>query len=381
MNLRQNTLAVLNYEKYDALPIVYFGYWRETLEKWCKEGHVSKEEHLGWRDGNEYDKAIGKRIGFDYNWFTCATQKSTMGDSKFTPLYPNFEIEVIEKRADGSYIMRDSEGVIVMKKEGATSIPTEIEHTLKDRASWEKYYLPKLQYTDERIDNKLMEELLKKDAERDTPLGVLAGSLLGQIRNWIGFENMSYMYADDQDLLVEIIDTVGDLAYKVMEKMLSFGIKFDYAHYWEDICYKNGPLVVPSFFAKAVGPHYTRISKLLNDNGVGIISLDCDGWIDTLVPIWLENGVNTMFPIEVGTWGASIAPWREKYGREIRGVGGMNKNVLSADYAAIDREIERLKPLVELGGYIPCPDHRIAPDAKYENVQYYCERMRETFNM
>ena len=56
-------------------------------------------------------------------------------------------------------------------------------------------------------------------------------------------------------------------------------------------------------------------------------------------------------------------------------VGGMNKSVFARDYAAIDREIERLRPLIALGGYIPCPDHRIAPDAKFENVQYYCERL------
>ena len=43
------------------------------------------------------------------------------------------------------------------------------------------------------------------------------------------------------------------------------------------------------------------------------------------------------------------------------------------------REIERLKPIVDMGGYIPCPDHRIPPDAKWENVQYYCERFRKTF--
>ena len=47
--------------------------------------------------------------------------------------------------------------------------------------------------------------------------------------------------------------------------------------------------------------------------------------------------------------------------------------------AAVDEEIERLKPLIELGGYIPCPDHRIAPDAEWDNVRYYCERMRKEF--
>jgi uroporphyrinogen decarboxylase len=86
-----------------------------------------------------------------------------------------------------------------------------------------------------------------------------------------------------------------------------------------------------------------------------------------------------MFPIEVGTWHASIEPRRAQYGKELRGVGGMDKRVLTYDYAAIDAEIERLKPLVELGGYIPCPDHRIAPDAEWSNVQCYCEKMREAF--
>ena len=55
----------------------------------------------------------------------------------------------------------------------------------------------------------------------------------------------------------------------------------------------------------------------------------------------------------------------------------MNKNVFARDKAAVEAEVERLKPLMDLGGYIPCPDHRIAPDAKFELVQYYCERMNQ----
>ena len=57
----------------------------------------------------------------------------------------------------------------------------------------------------------------------------------------------------------------------------------------------------------------------------------------------------------------------------------MNKTVFSKDRAAIDAEIERLKPLVELGGYIPCPDHRIPPDAEWDNGRYYCDQLRAAF--
>jgi len=60
-------------------------------------------------------------------------------------------------------------------------------------------------------------------------------------------------------------------------------------------------------------------------------------------------------------------------------VGGVNKNVFSKDRAAVDAEVARIKLLVALGGYLPCIDHRIAPDAKWELVRYYCDRMRETF--
>jgi uroporphyrinogen decarboxylase len=205
------------------------------------------------------------------------------------------------------------------------------------------------------------------------------GSLFGTIRNWVGVVGSAYILADDEALFTEIIDVCADLTYRCVEAALASGVRFDVGHYWEDICFKNGPLIHPEVFAEKVGPHYRRTTDLLHQYGINIVSLDCDGKIDALIPTWLENGVNTMFPIEVGTWDANIAPWRAQYGREIRGVGGMNKVVYAYDKAAVDAEIERLKPLVDLGGFIPCPDHRIPPDAKFENVAYYCERMRQIY--
>ena len=215
--------------------------------------------------------------------------------------------------------------------------------------------------------------------QRDIPLGIHCGSLFGKIRDWCGIVGLSYLLADDPDLVDEMITTVADLCYEVTRNVLASGAIFDFGHFWEDICFKSGPLVNPAFFDRQVGPHYARIVRLLHDHGVDIVSVDCDGKIDRLLPTWLRNGVNTMFPIEVGTWNASIGPWRERYGRDLRGVGGMDKRVFAQDRAGIDAEIERLRPLVDLGGYIPCPDHRIAPDAKWDNVRYYCDRMRAVF--
>ncbi len=383
MNNRDRAIAILRYQNYDRLPVVHFGFWDETLLKWAEEGHITAQEAHEWADGNPTDAAITHRLGFDFNWYSCFHPN--------TGLRPAFAPRLIAEFPDGSQHIMNTDGAIVLHKPEAGSIPAEIEHTLKDRSSWEAEFKWRLQFVAERVTQAWVnvgQQMVRFDQgglaylhknERDIPYGLHCGSLYGKIRDWLGLVNSSYLQVDDPELFDEIIDTVGTLCYEVTRAALESGAKFDFAHFWEDICFREGPLINPRVFRAKVGPHYRRITELVNSYGIDIISLDCDGKIDDLVPIWLDNGVNTMFPIEVGVWDASIAPWREKYGRELRGVGGMDKRVFAYDYAVIDAEIERLKPLVDLGGYIPCPDHRLPPNAKWENVQYYCDRMRKMF--
>lgn len=382
MTHRERALAVLNYQPCDRLPIVHFGFWEETLEKWVAEGHLKPGDVEGIWDGNAVDRRLCGILGFDFNWA-----------SHFSPnanLFPGFEYRVIEELPDGSRKALNPQGVVILEKPGTRSIPMEFEHTLKTRADWEEQYRHRFQWHPDRV---LQAGVLLdsgevrpfgdgglewlRDGGREYPYGLFCGSLYGYVRDIIGAA--STLFAEDMDLFIEMIDTIAELSYQNTKYVLEQGAKFDFAHFWEDICFKNGPLIVPSLFDSFVGPHYRRVTDLVRAHGIDIVSLDCDGCIDALVPTWFANGVNTMFPIEVGTWRASVAPWRERFGRGLRGVGGMDKVVFSRDRAAVDAEVERLRPLVDLGGYIPCPDHRIAPDAEYDNVRYYCDRMRAVF--
>ena len=375
MNLRENVNAILHYEKFDRFPVLSMGYWKETLEKWANEGHIRMEDaqeymNCVWKPMPDEDapavKAIREKLGFDYNW-----------DNYFRPkafLFPEFEREVLEVKPDGSRIIRDPMGLIVMEKPGVISIPAEIGTTLTDRQAWEEFYLPKFQWNPERtFEKQLKDRYLANDHEY--PLVLQCGSLIGDIRNMMGLTELSYLYVDDPELYGEILDTVGNLSYQCVKHVLETGVKFDAGHFWEDICCRNGPLVPTEVFEEYLVPHYRKITSLLLEYGIDIVTVDCDGDITHLVKYWLEGGVNTMFPIEVGAWGGSFAPLRNAHGKALRGIGGMNKNVFSKDYKAIDEEIERLKPIMAMGGYIPCPDHLIAPDSKFENVQYYCDKM------
>ena len=364
MNARQRTLACLREEPIDRLPVVHFGYWPETLSKWASEGHLSAAEAAAYKDGNSVDATLCGRLGFDHCWTTAA------GADDY--LRPPFNAEVVRELSDGSRHLRNPEGVTELNVPGTTSIAAEIEHLLVDRDSWENHYKWRLQWSWERAAH-----LEKWEAPTQSrPFGLACGSLIGRIRNMLGIEGLAYLGDDDPELLDEIIDTCAALCLRAVEETLARVDGLDFAHFWEDICYNHGPLVNPRFFAVKLVPWYRRITTVLNDNGINLVSVDCDGCIDTLVPLWLEGGVNIMFPVEVGTWNGTVLPWRKKYGHALKAVGGVRKQVFAEDRGAVDAEIERLRPLIDLGGYIPCPDHRLPPDAKWDLLRYYTDRLK-----
>ena len=369
--IREDFLDVLNFRDAKRLPIVNMGFWHEAMDKWLAEGHITQEEKDAViRDGFRND-VIFRKLGFDF-CFLCLFRPA----DEVWPVFPN---DIVERLDDGFIVRRDNAGVLVKEKPGLSSIPSEVGHTLVDRASWEKEFIPRLRMTDDRYDKKMI-EFYKSPESLEYPRINHTGSAYGYLRNWMGVVGVSMLQYDDPELFDEMLETVTELHCALVKRTYDLGARFDIGHFWEDICFKNGPLVAPEVFAEKCVPYYARVIEEHKKAGVELFSVDCDGDIDMLVPIWRDAGVSVMFPIEVGTWGGNLLDLRKKHGRDLRGVGGMDKRVFTADRTAIDHEIERLRPMVEDGGFIPCPDHLITPDAEWDLICYYTERMNKIFN-
>lgn len=369
MTNRERALNILHYKSADRMPAVHFGYWPELLVEWAEQGKIPRELSEGWHDGGEKDKKLDELIGWDFNW--ACTVGANHG------LMPRFENKVLEIFPDGTRRVQNGDGLIERIKPGRTSIPSEDDYLLKDRKAFETLYLPKMQFSPERINFEYFRRF-NEARPMDRPVGLSLGSVLGDIRSMTSVVGMSYLiYDDDEELFAEIVDTYAEMQYKCAEAVLETGAKFDFAHFWEDICFKNGPLVSPEIFEELCAKHYKKRCDLCHKYGIDIISLDCDGVTEKLLPTWFENGVNTMFPIEVGVWGDQFEPARKKFGKGMLGVGGMDKTALRKDKQAVDAEIERMKRLSAMGGFIPCPDHRLMPGTKFELVQYYADEIKK----
>lgn len=369
MTNRERAMNILHFKAVDRFPAVHFGYWNELLYEWAEQGKIPLRIAEQWGDGNAADHELDKIIGWDFNWSNLAGFDNG--------LHPAFEYKVLEELPDGTKRIQNSAGLIERIKPGTASIPSEDDYQLKDREAFEKLYKSKMQFMPERVNLEYFRNF-NETRSNDIPIGLHIGSILGDIRNMTSVLGMSYLiYDEDEDLFADIIDTYAEMQYKCVEAVLQTGAKFDFAHYWEDICFKNGPLIAPEIFEELCAKHYKKRNDLCKKYGIDIISLDCDGVTDKLLPIWYENGVNTMFPIEVGVWGDQFGPAREKFGNGILGVGGMDKTALRKDKAAVDAELERMKRLASLGGFIPCPDHRLMPGTKFELVQYYADEIKK----
>ncbi len=341
---------IMYYQEFDRMPVHHWKGWPETYQRWYEEGLQ--------KDANEND------------FFNTTPMHAWV--SLDIDLYPAFEEEVIEE-TDEYRIYRQKDGVICQAWKEKSSIPHYIDFILKDASGWPEYK-KRLQPDIGRIP-KDFDQQIDEAIQMDTPVSVNTGSLIGWIRNWMGVENFSYLCYDDRDTLAEMVDTISDLVCWQLDFILP-RVKVDLGWGWEDICFRTGPLISPEIFKEVAVPGYRKIADKLLEYGVDLYLVDCDGMIDHLVPLWLDAGVNVMFPLEIGVWEADPMAFRKKYGRELRIIGGIDKRAISKGKTAIDEEIERRLPLMMEGGFIPLPDHLITPDTSLENYLYYLEAIR-----
>ena len=368
MNDRQRFIATMHYQPRDRVPLYDFNYWDETVPQWHKEGLVRRWNRGNIREFFGLDASLGG--GEPQDW-----SAGVRGD-----LYPGFEAKIVEDLGD-EYVQTQTDGVLVKKQRSSVSIPMHVGHTLVDRESWKKHYLPRLDPANPQRIPKDWDRRVAvwRDPNRSHPVFVGAGSLFGKIRDWMGIENLSLVVYDDPAWFQEMVETMADLSVAMLQKVFASGGKFEACSMWEDMCYNAGPLLSPAHFKRYLVPHYRRITDLCRKHGVDVVWVDCDGKIDDLIPLWLDAGVNCMFPLEIGTWGADPVKYRQQFGRGLLMMGGFDKHILARTPADIAAEVRRLAPLVEEGGYIPFADHRVPPDVPLANYMAYLRAARQVW--
>jgi hypothetical protein len=363
MSHRDRWVRTLHFEPVDHVPDEEFGYWDDTLRRWHGEGLPSEIDTNAKAD----------------LYFGFAPRR---GAGTNVHLFPGFRERILEE-TDRHIVKIDADGATcIVNRDGASTIPHYVSYAIQGRADWERLK--------ERFDPdnpgrypKNWDRLRRDLAASDAPVGVNIGSLFGKPRNWIGFEHIALLCYDDPGLIEDMVDTVASCIVGVLERTfaaLGPAVRVDYGAGWEDICFNNGPLISPAMARRFLLPHYRRISDVLHRHGCDIAYTDCDGNILDLIPMWLEGGINGMFPVEVRA-GSDPILIRERFGREVVMLGGVDKMAFLEGRQGLRQEVQRIAPYVHRGGWIPHVDHRVPADVSLADYRYYLELKRDTFGI
>ncbi len=359
MSPRERFLSIMDFKKPDRIIDAEFGYWNDTLKNWHNEG---LPEYID--NNNKADSYFG----FD-EW------------KKRVPanvlLAPSFEPEVISDDGEHKIIYDSSRVKCEIFSDGKDTIPHYLDYPVKDPKSY-KPFKERLQPKLEQRIKMNVKELAGKVKNRNYILEASGGSTAGIIRNWMGFENICLNIYDQPELLDEILEDMSNTSALVAKELTKY-LQIDLVIWWEDIAFKNGPIVTPEWFNKKCGKAYKKVMDVYRAAGTKYGYVDCDGDFRKLVPTWLNNGVNIMFPLEVAAGVHPVTLRKENPG--IRMMGGVDKMILLGTKENIKKELLKLKPLVDEGGYIPHIDHRVQADVSYENYLYYLEVKRDLFNI
>jgi uroporphyrinogen decarboxylase len=358
MTAKERLKKILNFEKPDRIWRFYtIGFWKETIERWHNEG---------------LPKYVNNDI-LAFAYFRVDPMIPISIGSHLNPnLYPEFEVKLIKESKDKKIMQNEAGNIIQVFSDGKSTIPSFIDFPVKNIDDFNKLKWRLNPNSKGRIENTPYNKfnfLIHLTKSMKWPLNISFCGLFGMGRHLMGFENFLYAIYDNEELIFMMNEEWAKLCKSCIYKISKMS-EVSHIGFWEDMCYKNGPMISPEHFRKFMTPYYKEVTDFAKEQGIKSFWVDTDGNCEKLVSPFIEAGVNCLWPFEVQA-GMDIREIRKKH-KKLCIMGGIDKRCLAKSKKEIDDEVLSKAPeLLKQGGYIPTIDHCVPPDVPLENFKYY----------
>ena len=352
---------------------------------------VDREEYLAYMTfrANErplFTELFGPIIGLKEEWAAQGATPEELDLSAFRYRRPGFgsvpvntgwlgtEEEEILYEDEEFVIARDHYGRRVKLSKKVATLPLPMEYPVRTIADWRRirhHY----EFSEERF-TPGWEEIAREHLRAGRVVTVSIPGGFDEPRQLLGEEQLALAYYDQPELVHEILETIGETAYRVLERV-SAVVTVDQLMVHEDMAGKSGPLAGPRQVREFIAPYYRRVWDMLRERGAQLFGQDSDGNMNPVIPAFLEAGVNLMYPMEPAA-GMDIVALRKEYGTRLAFMGGIDKHVLRRSREEIVAELEyKIPPMVATGGCVLGLDHRIPNGTPLANYRFYIEKAWE----
>jgi hypothetical protein len=362
MNNRERFLAAMDFLPTDRPCHMEYGFWDETYHRWrgeCLPESVCMPELFFRTPANDL-----------FGYLDVLKIAYVMVEQYYVPAFTEETISINEHERT----FRSTRGVLMREKKDGVSIPQFLEYPIKCRGDYLALRERLLGSVEKRYRTDWVEQInFIRSQERDVVATHMDG-FFAYARELLGVEGLLFMLHDDPALVQMIIDDHLQALLSLYEPVIG-QLHPDFAFIWEDMCYKNGPLLSPRAFRELMLPAYQALTRFLRQQGVRHVVVDSDGNTERLIPLWLEGGVTGHLPFEVMA-GMDVIRIGKQY-PELRILGGIQKHCLEHGRAEIDTELQRVLPaMLARGGYVVSLDHWVHSEIPLDNFMYYASTVR-----
>jgi uroporphyrinogen-III decarboxylase len=380
------------YERVPGAPLYRKEFWlmQTTVDRWIAEAGMPTSAFL-LREKLRVDRWIAEEgmLPADIPYgelFTFDEQGNfSLGQLGWVeaPFMPRFETEVIEDRGEHE-VVRDAAGrhVLFFKGRRTGFMPEYIDHPVKDHRTWEEDVKWRLDpFTPERsadLDERMAQAAAAAGEGRMITQNLIGGYMY--LRSLIGPEELLYFFYDQPDLIHECMRTWYELSDAVIARHQEH-VTLDEVFLAEDICYNNGSLISPDMMREFLLPYYKELlgnirARQIDRDRHLYVQIDTDGKAEPVMEFYKEIGMDVMSPFEVASGCDVVAIGRRH--PDVALFGGIDKRILAESKEAIDREVERILPVMrERGGYIPTCDHGVPEEVPLDYYRHYRKRCIE----
>lgn len=286
--------------------------------------------------------------------------------------------EVVLREDDEMLVKRDYLGRTAQLCKRTATIALPLDFPVKSMDDWLKVK-PMFTFSERRIDWAAVERAREQRGHGHLVIAGISGAF-DVPRELMGEEAACMAYYDQPELMHEILATLSDTAFRVLEP-ISRRVQIDYLSVHEDFAGRAGPLVGPAQIGEHFAPYYRRVWNMLRARGARMFQQDTDGNINPVIDALLATGLTSLYPMEPAA-GMDVVALRQRYPKLMM-MGGIDKHVLRRSKAEIRAELEyKLQPLMRDAGHIAFGlDHRIPNGTPLENYRYYVGMAREILGL
>ncbi len=398
MNHRDRVLSALEHKEPDRVPIDFGGTTDSTISAL---GYQVLRSQLGLEpsvtrvaDIYQYTAVVEEdvRRALDVDTMPVLDEPAQWRLDTLTDDSPAEFPELFrpQREADGSQVVRDEAGTVVLKMPAGGYYFDPVHSPLAEATS-----VQEIDACLDQIEGYDRPAHLDKDYEglaerarwlRDHTdyllVGYFGGHIFQAAQSLRGWETFLMDLLVNRRFAEALLDRLADANVRRFARYAeTVGRYVHIVQFEDDLGMQDRPLLRPELYRSAVKPYHARLFRYARSRCDAYLLLHSDGAVAPLIPDLIEMGIDALNPVQTSAAGMQAGQLKREFGKEITfwGAGCDSQVVLPFGSPAevADEVRRRIDELAPGGGYVFAPIHNVQAEVPARNVVTMFQTARE----